>query len=217
MIKAKLLKPTYTQKEALMLLLHTDPGLDLQSIENVHYPYVRFRYRLTVGKEKFKFMKPLNKLVDCIIDRVCGSVYEAKGEPEYIEEAISHEESLETVTPMEQCYEIGHQFCMRQYISKAKLMFTPKIEIIEEDSFYKRFYVVECKDQEGRTYFIMVDAVDGGLSVLDHEKHIDELVKRGEVAAAGMVLDSIASDSDFVDGCQTGSALEEESEPEDMN
>ena len=43
MIKTKILKPGYTQKEALVLLLHTDPNLNLEDIEEVYYPYIRLR------------------------------------------------------------------------------------------------------------------------------------------------------------------------------
>ena len=82
MIEAKILKPGYTQKEALVLLFNTDPKLDLLDIDEVYYPYVRLRYLITVGKGRI--MKKLNKLCDCIIDRVSGSVYETEGDPELI-------------------------------------------------------------------------------------------------------------------------------------
>ncbi len=66
MIKSKILKCGYTAREALVLLLHTDPGLDLQDIEEVYYPYVRFRYLISVGKgrrvEKLsKFLRLYNR------------------------------------------------------------------------------------------------------------------------------------------------------------
>ena len=38
-----------------------------------------------------------------------------------------------------------------------------------EEEFYKRFYVVTCHDENDQEYHIMVDAVDGGISVLDNE------------------------------------------------
>ena len=78
MIKTKILKPGYTQKEALVLLLHTDPNLNLEDIEEVYYPYIRLRYLINVGKGRF--VKKLSKFSDCIIDRVSGSTYESKGE-----------------------------------------------------------------------------------------------------------------------------------------
>lgn len=168
--RVKLLSPGYSAKEALLLLLHTDPSLDIQEIEEVYYPYVRFRYLITVGKGKL--MQKLNKLSDCIVDRVSGSTYEAKGEPEYIEDEVWREDMLDVEVSLNECYDTAHDFTLKMYISKGKLMMTPRMEIIEEDEFYKRFYIVTCLDESGQEYHIMVDAVDGGLSVLDNEHQL---------------------------------------------
>ena len=152
MIEAKILKPGYTQREALVLLFNTDSKLDLLDIDEVYYPYVRLRYLITVGKGRI--MKKLNKLCDCIIDRVSGSVYETEGDPEFDYVEIPEDEALEIQTPLNECYDTGHSFALKQYIGKAKLMATPEMQIIEEDIFYKKFYVVKARDPEGYTYFI---------------------------------------------------------------
>ena len=181
MINTKMLKYGYMPKEALTVLLHTDPSLDIQDIDEVYYPYVRFRYLVTVGKGRL--VKKLNRHSDCIIDRVSGSVYISEGNPEFEEIEIDESKALKIVTPMNECYDIGHDFTLKMFIGKAKLMMTPQMQIIEEDEFYKKFYIVTCLDAEGLPYFIMVDAVDGGISVLDHEKYeeeaLEEAAKRG--------------------------------------
>lgn len=169
MMKSKILKCGYSAREALLLLLRTDPKLKLQNVEEVYYPYVRLRYLVTVGRGKFT--EKLKKLSDCIIDRVTGSVYETYGEPEFEDMLINEENALEIIVPMHECYDTGHDFTLKQYVEKAKLMFTPNMQIIEEDVFYKKFYVVGCLDENGLMYHILVDAVDGGISVLDSEKH----------------------------------------------
>lgn len=81
--------------------------------------------------------------------------------------------------PLHKCYDIGHDFTLKQYIGKAKLMFTPQMQIIEEDLFYKKFYVVGCMDENGQMYYILVDGVDGGLSILDNEMH-QEVIEHEE-------------------------------------
>lgn len=174
--KIRLLAPGYTAKQALVLLLHTDPNLDLQEIEEVYYPYVRFRYEIKVGKGRL--MEKLTKLSDCIVDRVSGSTYEAKGEPEYIEEEVWLEDMLDIEVPLNECYDTAHDFTMKMYISKGKLMMTPQMAIIEEEEFYKRFYIVTCLDEKDLEYHIMVDAVDGGISVLDNEYQMALMEKR---------------------------------------
>ena len=168
-MKAKILKCGYSAREAILLLLRTDPGLDLQNIEEVFYPYVRLRYLVTVGSGRR--MEKLSKLSDCIIDRVSGSVYETSGNPEFEDILISENDALKIAVPMHECCDIGHDFTLKQYLGKVKLMFTPQMQIIEKDLFYKKFYVVGCIDENGSMYYILVDAVDGGLSVLDNEKH----------------------------------------------
>lgn len=169
MIEAKILKCGYSAREALLMLLRTDSKLDIQDIEEVYYPYVRFRYLVTVGSGKR--MAKLNKFSDCIIDRVSGSVYETSGEPEFEDVIINEKDALDIVVPMHECYDTGHDFTLKQYLGKAKLMFTPQMQIVEENLFYKKFYIVGCLDENGLKYYILIDAVDGGLSVLDNEKH----------------------------------------------
>ena len=75
----------------------------------------------------------------------------------------------------------------------------PEMQIIEEDIFYKKFYVVKARDPEEYTYFILVDAVDGGISVLDHEKHIEELAKEGQLEEAERVLESVDGDHELLE------------------
>ncbi|NLD18760.1 MAG: DUF3016 domain-containing protein [Clostridiales bacterium] len=172
MVDIKLLKCGYNTRQALVLLLNTDASLDIRDVEDVYYPYVRFRYEILAGKGKM--VRKANKLSDCIIDRVSGSVYETRGEPEFQEVSIPEEEALNVETIMEECYNIGHDFTLKQFIGKSKLLISPEMSVIEEDHFYKKFYIVTCQDVDEREYYIMVDAVDGGISVLDHEKYVEE-------------------------------------------
>ncbi|MBQ0079304.1 MAG: hypothetical protein KBS66_05360 [Eubacterium sp.] len=201
MIETRILEPKYTPREALVLLLHTDPNLEIEDIEDVYYPYVRMRFELTVGTGRF--VKQLVKYVDCIIDRVLGTAYDtvydkdSEGKPIYRDVEIDEEDCLDPVLSEDEYHAKGHDFALKQYIGRAKLMFTPKFNIIEEEKFYKHFYVVTCRDKEGRIYFIMVDAVDGGISILDHEAHIDELAKIGDYNQLQMLAGDAPSDEEY--------------------
>lgn len=194
MIKTKILKPGYDEKGALLLLLRTDPNLDLQDIDEVYYPYMRLRYLINVGKGRL--VKKLNKFSDCIIDRVSGSTYESKGEPEFEDAEIPDDIALDINVSENECYDIGHSFTLKQYIGKAKLMMVPQMQIIEEDIFYKKFYIIKCLDKDSYVYYILVDAVDGGISVLDHEKHLEELVNDGKLEDAETLLESLDDRND---------------------
>ena len=67
----------------------------------------------------------------------------------------------------------------------TSFILTPKMEIIEEDEFYKRFYIVTCLDDRDQEYHIMVDAVDGGLSVLDNEHQLALVEGEGKLLEEG--------------------------------
>ena len=202
MIETKILGTKYSPREALVMLLHTDPNLDITDIEDVYYPYLGMRYQLTVGKER-RFVKRLVKYVDCIIDRVSGTAYDTvyekdSGNTAYFQDVeIDEDDALDIVLSIDECHAKGHDFALKQYIGKAKLMFVPDMEIIEEYEFYKKFYVVTCKDEEGRFYFIMVDAVDGGISILDHEAHIDTLARMGEIEELARLAGVDVDDLDY--------------------
>lgn len=182
-VKIRILSPGYTARQALLLLLHTDPSLDLRQIEEVYYPYIRFRYLIRVGKGKI--MEKLNKLSDCTVDRVSGSVYVADGNPEYEDVEVYREDMMDVSIPIHECYDAAHDFTMKMYISKGKLMATPELQIIEEEEFFKRFYVVTCMDEEEMEYHILVDAVDGGISVLDNEYSLQLLESGKELLTGG--------------------------------
>ena len=205
-ITIKVLSARYDAKEALMLLLHTDPSLDIQEIEEFYYPYVRFRYLIRVGKKTKRFDK-LNKILDCSVDRVSGTPYEAYGIPEYEETEVYREDMLDIQVPLVECYDIAHDFAMKLYISKGKLMMTPDFQIIEEEEFFKRFFVVNCLDPTGLPYDILVDAVDGGMTILDSELHLD-LIEKSKNLLGGD--DNILEDGEVIEGeVLEGEALED--------
>lgn len=165
MIKTKMIFNGYDVEGAKNLLLNTDRKINIVGVDEVFYPYVLLCYSLLVGKGR---LSKLNRLCNCIVDGVSGSVYEGKGTPAMIDIEIEEKNSLEFQVTMDQCHRVGHDFVMKQFLGKAKLLMAPVIQILREEIFYKRFYIMHCLDDEERDYYIMVDAVDGGLSILDH-------------------------------------------------
>ncbi len=165
----------YDEREALSMLFQTDSTLNITDISTVYYPYIRYRHELSIGK-KHRLVKT-KKLSDCVIDRVYGSIYIADGMSSYTTVDADPDEILDIVTPLEECDHAAHIFTLKQFIEKAKLLVTPKIRVLSRDEFYKKYYVVECLDDDGLEYYVLVDAVDGSIAVLDHEKHLDQYVE----------------------------------------
>ncbi len=165
MIKSKMILNAYDVEEAKKLLYNTDHKINIVGVDEVFYPYVLIQYSIFVGKGR---LSKLNKLSRCIIDGVTGSTYEGKGTPTMIDVEIEEKNTLELQISMDKCREIGHNFVMKQFLEKAKLLMTPVIQAVSEETFHKKFYIMHCLDEEERDYYIMVDAIDGGLSVLDY-------------------------------------------------
>ncbi|HWQ78517.1 MAG TPA: hypothetical protein VN381_06860 [Anaerovoracaceae bacterium] len=168
MIKSKMILNGYDVEGAKRILYNTDHKINIVGVDEVFYPYVLMWYSVIVGKGR---LSRLNKFYNCIIDGVMGSTYEGKGIPTMVDVEIEEKKSLAFRVTMEGCHEIGHNFVMKLFLGKAKLLMVPVIELIKEEVFYKKFYIMHCLDDEDRDYFIMVDAIDGGLSVLDTPAH----------------------------------------------
>ena len=148
------------------VLLSTDPKINIIGVDQIFYPYVWVRYSVFVGKGR---LSKLNKMYDCIIDGVSGSTYQGKGSPTMVDAEIEEKDTLGMQITTEKVYKTGHDFVMKLFLGKAKLLMTPVIEAIKEEMFYKKFYIMHCLDDQEQDYFIMVDSVDGGLSVLDYK------------------------------------------------
>lgn len=154
----------YTEKEAETIVYNTDRRVNIVKTASIYYPYYRLRYRLVVGG---KFWSKLNKLSDCVIDLVDGRAAEVRGEPVYHEIEVDERDVVGIKIPKEECYKRSHDFVLKLYLNKAKLLHVPGIEIISEELFYKKFYIIHCKDKEEMDYFLMVDAIEGEMSILD--------------------------------------------------
>lgn len=158
------IKDCYTAEEAEGILLNTDRRVNIIDTVAVYYPYFRLRYRLIVGGKSWS---KLNKLSDCIIDLVDGRPAEVRGEPVYEEIEVDEKDVLDIKISKEECYKKSHDFVLKLYLNKAKLMHVPGMEIISEEHFYKKFYIIHCKDKEDLDYFIMVDSIEGEISIID--------------------------------------------------
>ncbi len=166
MINSQIVKSSYTEDEAKNILWNCDKNINIVAAKEVYYPYLFMRYKISVGGSK-KWAK-LDKLCDCIVDLVSGSAAEGKGSPEFRDIAIDEDFALKPNISEDECLRISHDFVLKQQLSKAKLLTSAEFTIIQKEYFYKRFYILKCLDDDEREYYAMVDAVGGGISILDH-------------------------------------------------
>jgi hypothetical protein len=165
MVNCKILASSYDAEGAKKILLRTDYKVNIMETDEVFYPYVMLQYSAAVGKGR---LSKLNKRYDCVVDGVLGSAYEGKGKPALTDIDLEGTKALGLRITAEECHSIGHDFALKLFLENAKLLMTPEIQLLREDIFYKKFYVMHCLDEQNRDYYVMIDAVDGGLSVLDH-------------------------------------------------
>lgn len=157
---------SYSPEDAEKILLNCDSSVNIVQTEEVYYPYLLLCYDLEVGKKR---LSKLNKKANCIVDLVQGRPAEGRGTPAYREIEVDGSAALSTEVSREKALVIGHDFVFKLYLNKAKLLHTPSIRVTDEEYFYKKFFIVHCKDMDEEDYFIMVDSMDGAISVLDHK------------------------------------------------
>lgn len=165
MLKSQIVKNSFTENEAKEILWNCDRDINIKIAREVFYPYVFLRYKISVGENRWS---KLDKLCDCVIDLVSGSVAEGKGTPEFEDAVINDDVALRKNISEEECMRIGHDFVLEQQLSKAKLLKLANFSIIDKEYFHKRFYIMRCLDEKEMDYYILVDAIDGGISVLDY-------------------------------------------------
>jgi len=165
--KLFILKTGYTPEDAVHAIVNTDGRVRVADVKEIYYPYRLIKYDLSVGKEG-AFSK-LTKKANCIVDLVVGRPAEGRGNPKYEEIKVDEELILEEKIDDEKARNMGYDFVLKLFLNKARLLHTPRIQVTEEKHFHKKFYIVRCLDKDDLDYFIMVDAIDGGLVILDDE------------------------------------------------
>lgn len=161
----EILRAEYTPEDAMRAIVNTDGTVRIADIRSVYYPYKLIKYDLDVGK-KGK-LSQLKKKAYCIVDLAVGRPAEGRGDPQYDREDVDEELIIGETIDDDKANHLAYDFVLKLYLNKAKLMHTPKIHTTEEKYFHKKFYIVRCLDKEDLDYFIMVDAIDGGLVILD--------------------------------------------------
>lgn len=156
----------YAPEDAEAILHNTDSSIQVVRVEEVYYPYKMICYDVEIGKGR---KKNFFKKSDCIIDLVRGSAAIGEGVPVYEEKEIDESSALEIKIPDEEVHRKGHDFVLKLFLNKAKLLRVPSITVTDETLFYKNFFIVHCKDEAEMDYFIMIDSMDGAISILDYK------------------------------------------------
>ena len=158
------LQAGYDETDAMRAIVNTDHKARVADARSVYYPYKLMEYNVSVGRgRRRQDMRAL-----CIIDMVTGRPAEGSGHPVFCAEEAEEEQILEKKIKESRTEQIGRDFVFKVYLNLVKMMYTPRLEIRDERLFYKRYYIVRCLDHEDLSYYVMVDAIDGSMVILDN-------------------------------------------------
>ncbi|MEG1584987.1 MAG: hypothetical protein RR131_04735 [Anaerovorax sp.] len=173
MIKIKTFSNPYTFQDAETILLDCDAKVKIIKMESVYYPYKNMRYSLTLPGKLAK----LDKEINCIVDLVYGRPAVGQGMPGFVEKEIEESAAMDGTLSQEELYRISYDFVFKLFLNRAKILKAPKITVLEEYLFYKMFYIVQCRDEEEQDYFVLVDSIEGIITILDWKAKQDESIK----------------------------------------
>lgn len=158
------IEKTYTSDQVIKLLKDKDGAINIIKIDEVYYPYTKQIYSIKFNGILGKF----DKQIMCNIDCVYGKPAIGQGKPKFVEREIDNRIAIAPQVSEYDMEKIGHDYVMKVYLGKMKLLHTPNISIANTENFHKLFYLVQCKDVDNIDYFILVDSIDGNFSVLNY-------------------------------------------------
>lgn len=156
---------TFSEDQIIDILQARDKTIRIEKVDKIYYPYAMMMYSV---KMKKGLMSKLDKLMMCNIDMVYGRPAIGQGKPTFIELEIEDVMAVPPQVAIEKLDSIGHDYVLKMFLSKMKILQTPTLSVDHIEYFHKLFYVVHCKDAVEQDYFVMVDSMDGNLAILDY-------------------------------------------------
>ncbi len=163
MVNIRTFKNCHSPTQAENILRGYDPKINIIRVDCLYYPYLRILYSLRLKGR----LSVLDKEVNCIFDLLEGKPAVGKDVPEFVDIDVDETLIMEPILKGEALYKKGHDFVFKLFLNKSKILNTPTIAVEEEEPFYKKFYLVQCEDPEGTPYYVLVDSMDGSISILD--------------------------------------------------
>lgn len=160
----KMIEETYTSDQIVRMLKDKDRSINIVKIDEVYYPYTKQIYSIKFNGIMGKF----DKQIMCNIDSVYGNPAIGQGRPKFVVREIDNMIAIAPQVSENEKEKIGHDYVMKVYLGKMKLLHTPNISIENTEDFHKLFYLTQCKDVDDIDYFILVDSIDGNFSVLNY-------------------------------------------------
>ena len=162
-MEIKILKNGYKMKDAYGKLQKRSKHFTIENMDLLFYPYLIIEYKIDMGKK----LERLNETVLCLVDLYRGTYSLAKSKGEYtvtdVEDSMIIPKKIDKYVAIRK----GPSHICGEIMSRKKVIRIPDIDYLYDETIYKPFYVVECKNDEGEIFHILFDAVTGDFSLLN--------------------------------------------------
>lgn len=161
----KTMADTLSEEQISETLRGRDNKINVVKIDKVYYPFAMIIYSITMkGKG---MVKKFDRKMMCNIDLVHSRPAIGQGKPIFIQLEIDDIMAIPSQTEKEDLDRIGHDYVIKMFVGKMKILHTPQIDMNEIEYFHKLFYLVQCRDEKEADYFILVDSMDSNIVILD--------------------------------------------------
>ncbi len=160
----KTMGDTFSAEQILSILKDRDPDLNVIKIDNLYYPFAKIIYDIKMKG----LMQKYDRQMMCNVDMVEGRPAIGQGKPNFIDLEIDHVTAIPPQVDPEKIWEIGHDYVLKIFIGKMKMLQTPSITVDNIEYFHKLFYLIQCRDLNEVDYFILADSMDANFTILDY-------------------------------------------------
>lgn len=163
MLKIKTMEDTFQEEQVAGILQNRDGSINIERIERIYYPYLKLLYSFKLDGK----MSRLDNKMMCNVDLVYGRHAIGQGKPTFVEIEVEDSLVIPSAITEEAALLQARDYVFKIFISKMKILQTPKIELEDLEYFHKLFFLACCKDPEDQDYYVLVDSMDGSIVVLD--------------------------------------------------
>lgn len=148
------------ETQALDYLRQKDRSIRVKKVDQIYYPYAKLDYGVKLNRR----LGAMDRKMMCNIDLVHGRPAVGQGKAQMETREIAELQAVAKAVPEDTWDQIGHDFVMKVFLSKMKILRTPEISLKSRECFHKPFYLAQCLDREGLDYFVLVDGIDGSFT-----------------------------------------------------
>lgn len=153
----------FSQKEAAKILTKRSKHFFIENMDDLFYPYLKIMFHVEMGQK----LKKLGGRVMCLVDMYRDTYNIAKSLGKYETLDIDESKALPQRINIEESIKKAPSQIYGDVMAKQRVLRMPEFQYLEHEVIYKKFYIVECKNEDGEFFHILFDATMGEFSLLN--------------------------------------------------